>query len=46
MEIFYFIFQKSIKLTSAAGVTVMVQCKRTNVNLTTEMGQIDEFAMF
>ena len=35
-KIFYFL--KPIKLTSAAGVTLMGQYKHTNINLTTEMG--------
>ena len=33
-----FYFTKPIKLTSAAGVTLMGQYKHTNINLTTEMG--------
>ena len=33
-KIFY--FKKPIKLTSAAGVTLMGQYKHTNINLTTE----------
>ena len=37
-KIFYFIFRKPIKLTSAVGVRLMGQYKHTNINLTTGMG--------
>ena len=40
-KIFYFIFQKRIKLTSAVGVTLnflMGQYKHTNINLTAGIG--------
>ena len=35
-KIFYFIFRKPIKLTSAVGVRLMGQYKHTNINLTTD----------
>ena len=37
-KIFYFIFQKRIKLTSAVGVTLMGQYLHTNINLTAGIG--------
>ncbi len=37
-KIFYFIFWKPIKLTSAVGVRLMGQYKHTNINLTTGIG--------
>ena len=37
-KIFYFIFRKPIKLTSAVGVRLMGQYKHTNINLTTDVG--------
>ena len=37
-KIFYFIFRKPIKLSSAVGVRLMGQYKHTNINLTTGMG--------
>ncbi len=33
-KIFYFIFRKPIKVTSAVGVRLMGQYKHTNINLT------------
>ena len=38
VKIFYFIFRKRIKLTSAVEVRLMGQYKLTNINLTTDVG--------